>query len=402
MEIINFVTSDISALQQKKKILQKKIKIYTKRHSSFSQNAVQSKQMYQSENNPNFYFLDNFEVQDEQVAFNSDAQINYLPNIVIAMLLCSLTMLVAFFYTLQIDSKATRLYLTSVIEKEDKNLLNEALSRFITGKTKLDELDSAGDAEESTASIKDFFQEPVTYQTYYVRNGDNITNIAKRFGLANISTLIGINQIERARSLQRGQKLIIPSIDGLFHHIARNETVITIAAKYNIPVETLVDVNDLRSENLKIGEALFIPGARLNPNDLKKALGELFRMPLLRFSRVSSPYGWRADPFTGARSFHTGVDLVAPQGTSIKASSDGKVVFAGWSNVYGNYVILNHGGGYQTLYAHMLRISVRKGQSVAQGSQVGLVGNTGYSTGAHLHFTVYKNGKTINPYQVLK
>ncbi|MGL4986926.1 MAG: peptidoglycan DD-metalloendopeptidase family protein [Treponemataceae bacterium] len=357
--------------------------------------------MYHSDNQQNFYFLNSVEKRVLTVPLITFDNSQTLINLFISALALCVTIICAFFYANKVDMQATRIYLPSIIEDADKNLLKDALNRFITNNGKYDEIDLT-ENEPKNIDIKNFFHEPVTYQTYYVQQGDNITSIAKKFKLSNISTIIGINQIEKARNLQKGYKLTIPSIDGLFHHIVRNETLTAIAAKYNIPIEVLVDVNDLRSENLTPGDALFIPGARLDQSDLKKALGELFKMPLVRFSRVSSPYGWRPDPFTGVRSFHTGVDLVAPTGTSINASSDGRVAFAGWSNVYGNYVILNHQGGYQTLYAHMSRISVRKGQNIAQGVQVGLVGSTGYSTGAHLHFTVYKNGKTINPYQVLK
>ena len=87
---------------------------------------------------------------------------------------------------------------------------------------------------------------------------------------------------------------------------------------------------------------------------------------------------------------------------SIKSAMSGTVAAAGYSNVYGNYVIINHGNGYQTLYAHMSSASVKKGERVAQGAQIGHTGNTGYSTGTHLHFSVYRNGKLINPAQVLK
>ena len=80
----------------------------------------------------------------------------------------------------------------------------------------------------------------------------------------------------------------------------------------------------------------------------------------------------------------------------------GTVVYSGWSNVFGNYVIINHGNGYQSLYGHMAKITVKKGQSVDQTSKIGLVGSTGYSTGPHLHFTVYKNGKLVDPLSLLK
>mgnify|MGYP000980563241 CR=1 FL=1 len=96
------------------------------------------------------------------------------------------------------------------------------------------------------------------------------------------------------------------------------------------------------------------------------------------------------------------VDDVLYTGRTIRAAMNGKVAFVGWSNVFGNYIIVNHPNGYQTLYGHMASSRVKKGQSVTQATVIGLVGSTGYSTGAHLHFTVYKNGRLVNPSSVLK
>jgi murein DD-endopeptidase MepM/ murein hydrolase activator NlpD len=132
---------------------------------------------------------------------------------------------------------------------------------------------------------------------------------------------------------------------------------------------------------------------------LRRAMGELFLTPLR--GRLTSPYGYRRDPFTGVRTFHTGIDLAAPVGTPIKATLDGRIATTGYSAVYGNYVIVTHDGGYQSLYAHMHRIQVKRGQWVTQGGILGLVGNTGYSTGPHLHFSVYRNGKMVNPASLL-
>ena len=147
------------------------------------------------------------------------------------------------------------------------------------------------------------------------------------------------------------------------------------------------------------GQTLFIPGGSLSTMALRRAMGELFISPVL--GRLTSPYGYRKDPFTGVRSFHTGIDIAAPTGTAIKATLDGKVATTGYSPVYGNYVIITHDAGYQSLYGHMSTINVLRGQNVIQGARLGSVGNTGYSTGSHLHFSVYRNGKMVNPSSLL-
>jgi len=114
--------------------------------------------------------------------------------------------------------------------------------------------------------------------------------------------------------------------------------------------------------------------------------------------RMASGYGWRTDPFNKSRKFHGGMDFSAPTGTPIYATGDGVIFRADQrSSGYGKHVRINHGFGYKTLYAHMSKINVRKGQRVKRGDLIGFVGNTGRSSGPHLHYEVFKDGKRINP-----
>lgn len=244
--------------------------------------------------------------------------------------------------------------------------------------------------------------EPVSYQTYKVQAGDTIGGIARKFGLSNISTLISVNKISNVRSIYVGQKLSIPSADGIIYTVKKGDSLNSIAEKNSIKAEAIIDVNDLTSEVLSAGQELFLPGVGLDAKTLKNAMGDLFRIPIRASFRWSSPYGYRTDPIKNVRAFHTGTDLACPTGTPIYAAMSGTVSYTGVSSVFGNYVIVNHNNGYQTLYAHMSKILVKKGQSVNQDTKVGLVGSTGYSTGPHLHFTVYKNGKIVDPMTVLK
>ena len=118
---------------------------------------------------------------------------------------------------------------------------------------------------------------------------------------------------------------------------------------------------------------------------------------------ITSPFGQRIHPVTGKSSFHHGVDFGVPFGTGIKAARAGQVAFSGWYNeIYGNVVIINHGGGIQTLYAHASSVAVSPGASVNQGQVVAYVGSTGWSTGPHLHFEVRQNGQAINPMNYIK
>jgi murein DD-endopeptidase MepM/ murein hydrolase activator NlpD len=113
--------------------------------------------------------------------------------------------------------------------------------------------------------------------------------------------------------------------------------------------------------------------------------------------RVASGYGMRIDPVYHVRRFHQGMDFTAPTGTEIFATGNATVKFSGWKQGYGNTVILDHGFGYETLYAHLYKSLVRKGQKVRRSDIIALVGNTGKSTGPHLHYEVRLNGKPIDP-----
>lgn len=112
---------------------------------------------------------------------------------------------------------------------------------------------------------------------------------------------------------------------------------------------------------------------------------------------TASGYGWRIDPIYGTSRFHSGMDFSANIGTAVYATGDGTVVKSGWEKGYGNLIIINHGFGYQTWYAHLSKSLVRAGQKVVRGEEIGKVGNTGKSTGPHLHYEVHVKGKVVNP-----
>lgn len=284
-------------------------------------------------------------------------------------------------------------------DSSDIETLNKLMATFaLEGAIEVDESGNLVDSVATTIS----YTQPVTYQNYSVRSGDTISGITRKFGLRNISTLISVNDISNVRQLGAGQKLKIPSIDGIIYTVKKGDSLESIVKKYNVKLATILDVNELNTDVLSAGQQLFIPGAAMDSKSLKEAMGELFIMPLKSKFRWSSSYGKRIDPIAGVSSFHTGTDMACPTGTPIYAAMSGTIATAGVSRVYGNYVIIEHGNGYQTLYAHMSKIIATKGQWVSQGTKIGLVGSTGYSTGPHLHFTVYKNGKMIDPMTILK
>ncbi|MBQ3534294.1 MAG: peptidoglycan DD-metalloendopeptidase family protein [Clostridia bacterium] len=132
-------------------------------------------------------------------------------------------------------------------------------------------------------------------------------------------------------------------------------------------------------------------------------VGGKFMWPLPAANNViTCPYGNRWHPVTGKYKLHTGIDLRAATGTKVYAANAGTVTTSGYSSAWGNYIIINHGGGYTTLYAHLSTRKVSKNAKVKQGDVIGLSGNTGYSTGPHLHFEINKNGSSYNPLNEFK
>jgi murein DD-endopeptidase MepM/ murein hydrolase activator NlpD len=133
------------------------------------------------------------------------------------------------------------------------------------------------------------------------------------------------------------------------------------------------------------------PGPRVRPDPLGLAAG------LTEGAPVSSAFGWRTDPFTGSARFHQGIDIAVAYGTEVRAAAHGRVTFSGVQSGYGNTVVIDHGGGRQTRYAHLADAAVVKGQLVNEGQVLGRSGSSGRTTGPHLHFEVLLNGKPVDP-----
>jgi murein DD-endopeptidase MepM/ murein hydrolase activator NlpD len=240
--------------------------------------------------------------------------------------------------------------------------------------------------------------ESFAWESYKIKPGDSISKIAAAHAIS-MDAIIASNGITNARRLRAGEIIRIPNMDGIPYTVKKGDTLSGISGALGVPLEAILDANDIQYDAITPNTVIFIPGAKMKTEELKLALGELFIYPIR--GRLTSPYGWRNDPISGVRRYHAALDLAAPTGTPIKASMDGRVVTLGFNSVYGRYIILSHGNGFQTLYAHMNATSVRQGAYVQQGVKIGEVGSTGYSTGPHLHFAVFKNGKAVNPLEFL-
>jgi murein DD-endopeptidase MepM/ murein hydrolase activator NlpD len=238
------------------------------------------------------------------------------------------------------------------------------------------------------------------YSSYTVEKGDFIGNVAENFGLSQ-DTLISTNSIRNTRLIQIGQVLRVPNQDGIMYTVKNGDTLEKIAEKYKSDATAIQIANELFSDTALPGTALFIPGARLDWMERQEINGDLFIWPISGY--ITSPYGWRRWPFGGGRQFHSGIDIGGqPTGAPVRAAMSGRVSSAGWDNVLGNFVVITHHTGYRTMYGHLSVIRVKTGAYVGTGERIGDVGSTGMSTGPHVHFTVYKNGVTVNPRTLMK
>ena len=239
----------------------------------------------------------------------------------------------------------------------------------------------------------------VRFGRYAVGAGDTLTGLAYHFGVS-LDTIISFNDIKRERELKVGRELLIPSQSGIRYTVRRGDNLSRIAARHDVPLATLLDVNGVESSLITPGQQLLIPGARLSENARNRVLGQLFVRPSR--GRLTSSYGFRSDPFTGLRKFHNGVDIANQRGTAIVAAMSGTVAMAGYNGNYGRYLIVRHADGFQTLYAHLDQVLVAQRQRVRQGQRVGEMGNTGYSTANHLHFSIFLNGAHVDPMEHLE
>lgn len=275
-------------------------------------------------------------------------------------------------------------------------LLDES-SRVLWNRVSTDESDF--DVIDASITVDTEQFRALEVETYTIQPGDTLSDLATQYDLT-LDTLISFNQIKDARRIQIGDTYRIPNRDGLLYEVRSGDSLGAIASKYGTTVNAILDANDMLSREITVGQVVFVPEARMNTTELKLILGELFRNPTV--GSFSSGFGMRADPFTGLPRFHNGLDLANVPGTAIRAAGSGRVVhIESQIGNYGKFIILRHDAGFQTLYAHLSSFDVRVGQFVYQGDIIGRMGNTGRSTGPHLHFSVIRNGRFVDPLNYL-
>ena len=224
-------------------------------------------------------------------------------------------------------------------------------------------------------------------QRHQVVSGESLSSIAQNYNLIP-ETLVRLNPNLKRRSIQVGQKVLIPPFNGIRVEVPKGATWNDLAIAYGIRADVLFEINGC----VKTPTVVYIPGVNWH---IEEKTGQnnymgLEKYPLPSVARVGLTYGWHRDPTTRQSFFHGGIDLLAQVGTSVLAADTGRVIFAAQEGTYGFLVIVDHGDGRQTRYAHLNRFQVKIGQTVQGGDVVGHVGKTGQPdlSESHLHFEV--------------
>lgn len=230
---------------------------------------------------------------------------------------------------------------------------------------------------------------------YEVKPGDTLTDIARLNGIS-LETLAALNKLSDKDHIKAGQSLEIPS-DCIIHLVQPGETLLGISSNYHVDVNVIAARNGQSDLNtILAGQKLRIPRnvPGIEPLPSRGLAAGWLSWPLQGI--ISSPFGMRdGKP-------HEGIDIAVEEGTPIRAAAPGRVVFAGPRGTYGLAVIVDHGDGVRTLYAHCSKILIAEGASVDTATVLALAGNTGRSTGPHLHLEVLKNGTPLNPLNYLE
>ena len=247
---------------------------------------------------------------------------------------------------------------------------------------------------------------------YRVVEGDTVSSIALKFGI-NIDTIVWENNLKSVSAIKPKQILKILPMTGIRYKVVRGDTIYSIAKNYSVDAQNIIDYpfNTFSNDEtfaLTAGQELMIPDG-VKPRELIIDTNRYIAKSVAPIPGVvgEGNFMW---PTTGHISqkfywYHRAVDIASRDAPNIVASQGGTVITAGWNGGgYGNYVIIDHGNGYETLYGHMLdkSIVVKPGDRVKQGQKIGILGSTGRSTGPHLHFEIKTAKGNLDPLTVLK
>lgn len=268
-------------------------------------------------------------------------------------------------------------------------------------------------AADQTASTYTFISEKPRAEIieYEVKAGDTISSIAERYGVS-VETIVWENNLASVTTkIREGQILRILPTTGIAHRVSRGETVYSIAKKYDVSAQAIVDwpYNTFANDEtfaLAVGQTLMIPDG-VKPEEkppTPRYYAQVVPQPgvVTGTGQFLWPAGGKITQ--GYTAWHRGIDIANKGLPGIAAADSGTVVLTGWPApwAYGNRILIDHGNGYQTLYAHLNAIYVSPGQKVERGQVIGQMGSTGRSTGPHLHFEIRQTGVGINPLSFLR
>jgi len=232
---------------------------------------------------------------------------------------------------------------------------------------------------------------------YVVRSGDTIEQIAKMFDVT-VNTILWANDISRGASLRTGQHLVILPIDGVQHVVKKGDTLKEIAKKYNGDIDEILEFNNITvDQKLSVGDVVIVPNGKEVAVAKSGNTGGSRAKVIASYPSHSGYYTHPVPEGHKTQGVHgyNGVDYGAPIGTPVYAAAEGSVIVSRfqtlsnpWFGGYGNYIVIEHPNGTQTLYGHLNAVYTPIGARVDKGQVIGEVGNTGKSTGAHLHFEV--------------
>ncbi len=244
-----------------------------------------------------------------------------------------------------------------------------------------------------------------------VEDGDTIAGIASRFGIST-NTVLWANGLSGNDVIKVGDHLTILPTTGVLHKVTSGETVLGIAGEYNAKATEIIAYNNLgENAGLSIGQSLIIPEGYIAPRQAPQTVSQNTRIardpdeheptpPPQDTKSTGEGFAWPTTTKHISQYFkggHTGIDIDNRSRPAVFASQGGTVEFTGWLGGYGNLIIVNHGAGLTTYYAHLDKFYVAPGQKVDKGVAIGKMGSTGRSTGPHVHFEVRRFGRPINP-----
>ncbi len=238
--------------------------------------------------------------------------------------------------------------------------------------------------------------------SHVVEDGETLSDVASALGVT-VANLRASNRLYGGETIQPG-RVLVASPDGVLHLIKKGQTLTDIAVTYAVPKETIAEANGMRvNETIFAGERLLIPTTTGTYWDdvvrLSKGTPARFIWPLS--GEVVSTFGWRVHPVLEERHHHNGIDIDVPEGTAVYAAASGTVFFYGEQSGYGNVLVLEHDDGFLSMYGHLADAYVEQGRFVEVGQVVAQSGNTGISSGPHLHFEIRNGEFPIDPLRYL-